>query len=59
MIVPLVLANALPVLIAEAGKAYRRHLKEKRKAAERQQVAELKALRERIEKLEAAARWAP
>lgn len=53
----LLLASVLPVLIVEAGKAYRCHLKEKRKAAERQVAADIKALQERIARLETAARW--
>jgi hypothetical protein len=53
----LFVATVLPVLIVEAGKAYRRHLKEKRKAAERQQQADLQELRRRIEALELRQRW--
>lgn len=52
------LASLLPVLVVELGKAYRRHMTEKRKAAERQQSAEIRVLQDRIAKLEASARWA-
>jgi len=53
----LLLPVVLPVLVQECGKVARRYLKEKRKEAERKQEQEVRALRERIERLEAREKW--
>lgn len=54
----LLLPVILPVLVQEGGKAARRYMKERSKSREREHKAELLALRQRIERLEATARWA-
>lgn len=55
--IAILLPAVLPILIEEGAKVARRVIKERRKERQRKHSAELNELRERIEQLEASARW--